>query len=139
MLRKAFAKVWMMWRVLALVRRERRLMKSAANMAYHVELTARAVSDLEVLYLEKSAAESPDAALWYNELEQAVYTLESHPRRCPSAPEARRVKRQLRHLLFGAKPRVYRVIFEVDVRRRTVWVLTIRHGARKPLKSRDLA
>jgi plasmid stabilization system protein ParE len=108
-------------------------------MAYHVELTARAVSDLEVLYLEKSAAESPDAALWYNELEQAVYTLESHPRRCPSAPEARRVKRQLRHLLFGAKPRVYRVIFEVDVRRRTVWVLTIRHGARKPLKSRDLA
>ncbi len=113
-------------------------MKSVANMAYRVELTARAVSDLEVLYLEKNAAESPDAARWYNGLEQAVYTLEMRPRRCPIAAEARKVKRQLRHLLFGAKPRVYRVIFEVDERRHIVWVLTIRHGARKPLKSRDL-
>src|SRR5579863_9617021 len=74
MLRKAFAKVWMMWRALAHVRRERHLMKSAANTAYRVELTARAVSDLEALYLEKNAAESPDAARWYNGLEQAVYT-----------------------------------------------------------------
>jgi plasmid stabilization system protein ParE len=114
-------------------------MKFAANTAYRVELTARAVSDLEALYLEKNAAESPDAARWYNGLEQAVYTLETHPRRCPIAPEARKVKGHLRHLLFGAKPSVYRVIFEVDERRHIVWVLTIRHGARKPLKSRDLA
>jgi mRNA-degrading endonuclease RelE of RelBE toxin-antitoxin system len=113
-------------------------MKFAANMAYRVELTARAARDLEALYLEKNAAESPHAARWYNELEQAVYTLETHPHRCPAAPEARRVKRQLRHLLYGARPHVYRVIFEVDKRRHIVWVLTIRHGARKPLKSGDL-
>jgi len=113
-------------------------MKFAANMAYRVELTARAVHDLEILYLEKNAAESSDAARWYNGLEQALYTLETNPNRCPSAPEARKVKRQLRHLLYGAKPHVYRVIFEVDARRHTAWVLTIRHGARKPLKARDL-
>ena len=113
-------------------------MKSAANMVFRVELTARAIRDLEILYLEKNAAESPDAARWYNGLEQAVYTIEMHPDRCPSAPEARRVKRQLRHLLYGAKPHVYRVIFEVDAQRHTVWVLTIRHGARKPLKAGDL-
>ena len=113
-------------------------MKFAANMAYRVELTARAARDLEILFLEKNAAESPDAARWYNGLEQAVYTLETHPNRCPSAPEARKVKRQLRHLLYGAKPHVYRVIFEVDGRRHNIWVLTIRHGARKPLKSGEL-
>lgn len=62
--------------VVALVRRERYLMEFAANMAYRVELTARAAGDLEALYLEKNAAESPDAARWYNGLEQAVYTLE---------------------------------------------------------------
>ena len=38
--------------------------------------------------------------------------------------EARKVKRQLRQLLYGAKPHVYRVIFEVDQRRQCVWVLT---------------
>jgi hypothetical protein len=81
-------------------------------MEYGVELAARAARDLEILYLEKNAAESPDAARWYNGLEQAVYTLETHPNRCPSAPEARKVKRQLRHLLYGAKPHVYRVILE---------------------------
>jgi mRNA-degrading endonuclease RelE of RelBE toxin-antitoxin system len=113
-------------------------MKSAANTGYSVELTARAARDLEILYLEKDAVESLDAARWYNGLEQAVYTLETLPDRCPTAPEARKVKRRLRHLLYGIKPHVYRVIFEVDRRRHKVWVLTIRHGARRPLKSRDL-
>ena len=113
-------------------------MEFAANMVYRVEITARAASDLEALYLEKNAAESNDAANWYNGLEQAVYTLEEHPYRCPRAPEARKVKRQLRHLLYGNKPHVYRVIFQVNERQNVVWVLTIRHGARKPLKSEDL-
>ena len=113
-------------------------MTSAANMVYRVELSARAARDLEILYLGKNAVESPAAARLYNGLEQAVYTLEARPNRCPAAPEARRVKRQLRQLLYGAKPRVYRVIVEVDERRHSVWVLTIRHGARKPLKSADL-
>jgi mRNA-degrading endonuclease RelE of RelBE toxin-antitoxin system len=113
-------------------------MISAANIAYRVEFTARAARDLEILYLEKNAVESHAAARWYNELEQAVYTLEAGPNRCPTVPEARKVKRQLRQLLYGAKPHVYRVIFEVDERRHCVWVLTIRHGDRKPLKSAEL-
>ena len=41
-------------------------------MAYLVEFAARAARDLEILFLEKNAAESPDAARWYNGLEQAV-------------------------------------------------------------------
>jgi hypothetical protein len=71
-------------------------------------------------------------------LEQAVYTLEARPNRCPATPEVRKVKRSLRQLLYDAKPNVYRVIFEVDERRHSVWVLTIRLGARKPLKSAEL-
>jgi mRNA-degrading endonuclease RelE of RelBE toxin-antitoxin system len=107
-------------------------------MAYSVEFSARAARDLEILYLEKNAAESPAAARWYNGLEQAVYALETHPHRCPITPEARKLKRKLRHLLYGPKPHVYRVIYEVDERRQTVWVLTIRHSARKRLKASDL-
>jgi len=108
-------------------------------MAYIVEFAARAARDLEILYLTKNAAESLAAADWFNRLEQAVQTLETHPNRCPVAPEARKLERKLRHLLFGARPHVYRVIYEIDERRRTVWVLTIRHGARKPFKASDLA
>ena len=76
-------------------------------MTYRVELAYRAVRDLEILYLEKNAAESQAAARWYNGLEQALYTLATHPHRCPVAPEARKSKRKLLHLLYGKKPHIY--------------------------------
>jgi mRNA-degrading endonuclease RelE of RelBE toxin-antitoxin system len=49
------------------------------------------------------------------------------------------VKRKLRHLLYGKKPHVYRVIYEVQEKQQTVWVLTIRRGARKKIQTADLA
>lgn len=107
-------------------------------MAYLVEFSARATRDLELLYLEKNAAESQLAARWYNGLEEAVDALGSHPHRCPLAPESGKLRRKLRQLLYGKKPHVYRVLYEPDEDRRAVWVLAIRHGARQSLKSSDL-
>ena len=107
-------------------------------MTYRVELAYRAVRDLEILYMEKNAAESQAAARWYNGLEEAVYMLATHPHRCPAAPEARKAKRKLLHLLYGKKPHIYRVIYEVDERKKTVLVLTIRHGARRKLRPSNL-
>jgi toxin ParE1/3/4 len=98
-------------------------------MAYRVEMTARATRDLDYLYQQIHAAESLAAARWYNGLEEAIYTLERFPRRCPVAPEARKAKRPMRHLLYGAKPHVYRVLYEIDEPHKAVRVLTIRHGA----------
>ncbi len=107
-------------------------------MTYLVEFADCAARDLEILYVEKNAAESQAAARWYNGLEEAVYALASYPHRCPVAPEASKTKRKLRRLLYGNKPHVYRVIFEVDERRQAVRVLAIRHGARRKLKPSDL-
>jgi toxin ParE1/3/4 len=92
-------------------------------MTYLVEFAARASRDLEILYTEKNAAESQATARWYNGLEEAVYALASFPLCCPVTPEARKAKRKLRHLLYGKKPHVYRVIYEVDERQQEVWVL----------------
>jgi toxin ParE1/3/4 len=108
-------------------------------MPYRVELTDRAARDLELLYLEKNAAESHAAARWYNRLEEAVSALGRYPYRCPVAPESRKMKRKLWHLLYGKKPHVYRVIYEIDERQQTVWVLTIRHAARRKVEASDLA
>jgi toxin ParE1/3/4 len=101
----------------ALVRRERSSTIFAANTTYLVELTARAAPDLEIVYREKNATESDAAARWYKGLEKSVYAIAQFPQRCPLAPEARKVKRKLRHLLNGKKPHVYRAIYEVDERR----------------------
>jgi toxin ParE1/3/4 len=107
-------------------------------MTYVVEFSIRASRDLEVLYIEKNAAESRAASRWYNELEEAVYALAEYPFRCPVVPEARRARRKLRHLLYGEKSHVYRVIYEVDERQKVVWVLHIRHGARRKIKFSNL-
>jgi toxin ParE1/3/4 len=98
-------------------------------MEYRVELTDRAERDLSYLYSQINAAESSAAALWFNGFEEAVHALAQLPRRCPVAPEARRAKRPLRHLLYGNKPHVYRAIYEIDETGKAVHVLTIRHGA----------
>jgi toxin ParE1/3/4 len=107
-------------------------------MAYRIEFADRAARDLEALYVEKNAAESQAGSQWYNGLEAAVNALATYPRRCPAAPEARKVRRELRHLLYGKKPHVYRILYEVDERQNTVWVLAVRHGARRKLKSSNV-
>jgi toxin ParE1/3/4 len=107
-------------------------------MAYRIEFADRAARDLEALYVEKNAAESQAASRWYNGLEEAMPALAVYPHRCAAAPEARKLRRELRHLLYGKKPHVYRVIYEVDERRQTVWVLTVRDGARRKLKTSDV-
>ena len=107
-------------------------------MTYHVDLSTRAVRDLEQLYIAKNAAESAAAAKWFNGLEEAVMSLSSHPYRCPVAPESRKLRRKLWHLLYGKKRHVYRVIFEVDDSQATVWGVTIRHGARRQIKKTEI-
>ena len=107
-------------------------------MTYRVELADRASRDLELLYLEKNAVESEAAARWFNGLEEAVSALGRYPHRCAAARESKKLKRKLWHLLYGKKPHVYWVIYEIDEQRRTVWVLTIRHAAMRRLKRSDL-
>jgi toxin ParE1/3/4 len=103
-------------------------------MAYVVNITARAERDLAGLY-EEIKAEYSDAALnWYRGLKQAILSLEEQPKRC----RITRKRDKLRHLLYGHKPHIYRVIFRVQERLRQVDVLHIRHGARRKLKASDL-
>ena len=103
-------------------------------MAYLVNITLRAERDFALLYDDIDVGESDAALKWYRGLKQAVLSLEEHPGRCPVTPE----KKQLRHLLYGNKPHVYRVIYRVLEKQKQVDVLHIRHGARHSLKSSEL-
>jgi toxin ParE1/3/4 len=100
-------------------------------MTYRVEFSVRALLDLEILYFEKNVAESRSAARWFNSLQDAIDGLATLPRRCPLAPEAKGKTRELRHLLYGKKPHVYRVIYEIDESQRMVRIFHVRHSARQ--------
>ena len=98
-------------------------------MAYSVEVTARASRDLTSLYDRIQVASSAQAMKWFNGLEDAIRSLERLPRRCPLCFESKKQKRSLRHLLYGNKPDVYRIIFEINEHQKVVNVLSIRHAA----------
>jgi len=107
-------------------------------MTYLVEFSVRALLDLEVLYFEKNVAESKAAARWLNGLQEAILGLSAFPNRCPIAPESQGSELQLRHLLYGKKPHIYRVVFELDEARSLVKVFHIRYGGRQELFDPEL-
>ena len=85
----------------------------------------RAERDLVGIYAQINAGSSQAALKWYRGLKTSIRTLEHNPGRCPATPE----NPELRHLLLGKKPHVYRVIYRVLDKQKQVDVLHIRHGA----------
>jgi plasmid stabilization system protein ParE len=105
-------------------------------MEYRVELGSRAQRDLEDLLERISVDGSISAAVWFDRLEEALHSLQQFSRRCPITAESRSFRRRLRHLLYGAKPNVYRIIYEINESRRTVRIVTVRHAAMDELGPR---
>lgn len=96
-------------------------------MKYRVNLTSRSLRDMAAIYNFVEADSSQHAFLWFNRLARAILSLERFPVRGTVIPE----NKNLRHLLFGKKPHIYRIIFSVDKRNHVVNVLHIRHGVRR--------
>lgn len=103
-------------------------------MVYLIKIMPRAERDLAGIFAAIDAEHSDAALRWFRGLERAVLTLEQLPNRCPVTPE----HRGLRHLLYGNKPHIYRVIYRVSEKQKQVDVLHIRHGARQEFKPADL-
>ena len=66
---------------------------------------------------------------WFEGLEKAIASLTEMPERCPLAPENKEFSFEVRHLLYGRQPHIYRVIFTVEGD--AVYILHIWHGRRK--------
>jgi toxin ParE1/3/4 len=101
-------------------------------MAYRVEITSRALRDLSGIYRRIEAETGAGASRWFDGMEKAINGLEEHPNRAPVTPE----DRALRHLLYGKKPHVYRIIYEIEEYTSTVHVLHIRPPGRTTMPKR---
>ena len=101
-------------------------------MAYRVEIAGRALRDLASIYQRIAAETSELAARWFDGMEKAINSLEEHPNRALATPE----DRALRHLVYGKKPNVYRIIYAIKERTLTVSVLHIRPPGRAPMSRR---
>jgi plasmid stabilization system protein ParE len=94
-------------------------------MAYRVKIMPRAQRDPDWIYRWIGAGSSGAALAWYRGLREAIRSLRNNPRRSPATPE----NAAFRHLLYGAKPHVYRVIYRIVEKQKEVEILHVRHGA----------
>ena len=69
---------------------------------------------------------------WFVALRAAIASLAQLPSRCHLAPEHLNSPVELRQLLYGRRPHVYRTLFTIDGD--AVYVLHVRHGRRKPVR-----
>ena len=108
------------------VQREKRWKSSGAPVEYLVKLSDRALRDLAGVFDFVAASDSATGYSWFRHLEKSIHSLERHPERGIADPNYK----NRRHLLFGTRPGVYKIIYQIDRRNAVVKVLHIRHGAR---------
>jgi plasmid stabilization system protein ParE len=103
-------------------------------MDFRVELSEQAQRDIAAIYDWLQSQQAGDAGeRWFLALRAAVASLTNLPSRCPLAPESRDSPVDVRHLLYGRRPHVYRILFAIEGD--LVQVLHIRHGRRRPVRS----
>ena len=97
-------------------------------MAYRVELTKNAETELEALYLWVVDRAPTQGTAWFNGLEQAILSLDRFPKRCRIAPESFDPDQPVHVLNYGRSLQVYRVFFTIDESTKVVRVLHVRRG-----------
>lgn len=110
-------------------------------MAYTVSLAATAEADAYAAFERIREVAPASAATGLASLFTAIRTLADIPARCPVIPEADELGRPVRHLLYGKRPGVYRIIFDIqDVSEEgpRVRVLRIWHGTRDRITTEDI-
>jgi plasmid stabilization system protein ParE len=99
-------------------------------MAYRFKFSARAAADVNRI-IDRIAEMSPARAeKWYKGLLNRVATLKSFPKKCPVAPEGEPIGVEVRELLYGKRPSIYRILFTISedmIEIRAVW-----HGSHGP-------
>src|SRR6185295_6375356 len=102
-------------------------------MAFLVETSEDAEYEMAAILewlLQQHAGE--DGIQWFLGLEAAVASLDEFPQRCSLAPENQVFPFEVRQLLYGRKPHLYRILFTIE--NNIVHVLHIRHGRQKPIE-----
>jgi len=97
-------------------------------MAYRINFTRRARRDYLQLYDSINAAASLPAQRWIDRLDQTIAVLSTAPRGGAVTHENPTV----RQLIYGNKPHLYRILYDIDDADLRVDILSIWHGRRRP-------
>lgn len=105
-------------------------------MAFQVEITSIAESQIEQAYQWYRERNPQFADQWFRGLMNAIATLQEKPRRCSLAIEHEIFPDEVRQLHYGKSKSLYRILF--TIRETTVFILYIQHSSQAPLTESDL-
>lgn len=103
-------------------------------MTYRIEISDPAAADIDEAARFIAEDSTTQAAKWIQELTETILSLSEIPERFPlilEAPELGRPYRAARHYS-------HRIIYRIDESSETVFVVRVRHQARKPLNARTI-
>ena len=101
-------------------------------MVFRADISAEAEHEADEILQWLLAQHAGETGIrWFLALEDAIASRAKFPERCPVAPENDRFPFEVRQLLYGRRPHVYRILFTIAGD--TVNILHIRHGRRQPL------
>jgi plasmid stabilization system protein ParE len=101
-------------------------MSHKVRLTLEVERQLRQISD----YIAQDSVEN--ARRWRSAMRRRMQSLRDFPERHEIAYAAKDVGRDVRHTFYG----VYRILYTIE--KDAVVVLSLRHGARKPLTIDDI-
>jgi plasmid stabilization system protein ParE len=103
-------------------------------MTFEVRTTPDAEEDAAAILNWLMTEHAGEAGLrWFLKLDEAISSLGELPKRCKLAPENASFPFEVRELLYGQKPHVYRILFTIEGN--VVYVLHLRHGRRATLSA----
>lgn len=112
---------------------------SEDGTTYAIRYRHRAQIDAQETLVRLAELTNADhAAAWYSGLQDILATLATFPERAPIADERRFFRDEVRVLLYRHTPgsatyRIFYTVVESEEDAPSVYVLHIRHGARKPM------
>jgi toxin ParE1/3/4 len=97
-------------------------------MAYRVSFTRRARRDYLQIFEFTNAPESEAAQHWFRRLDETIMLLAATPRMGAVTHEDKTV----RQVIYGNKPHLYRILYDIDDANERIDILSIWHGKRLP-------
>jgi plasmid stabilization system protein ParE len=100
-------------------------------MAFEIKLSDEAKKNLDTIthWLLHDRQAGENALRWLQGLREKIDTLSEMPTRCARARESKSMPFEMRQLLYGRKPYVYRVLFTIEGN--TVLILFVRGPGQK--------
>ncbi len=101
-------------------------------MAFEVRTTPEAEQEAVEILNWLMAEHAGEAGLrWFLRMDEAIASLGEMPMRCKLAPESKSFPFEVRELLYGQRPHVYRILSTIEGSQ--VLILHLRHGRRAHL------